>query len=176
MCLFEGRISSFSTPWPSQCNVQWSCWVAKTWKRVRVNLWWHEMQWSIKRYIKSCKICQQSKTHTLKPTKIGDSQHELGGGWTWILSLAWHLLGMVMMPSLCLWISCPNWPALCQPRHLSLLKERQGYIVIMCINLMVYPKQLQMTWMLNSQVGFGMHCMVFGDKVSFVHHISSSNQ
>ena len=40
--------------------------LTKTWKRLQINLWWYEMQGSIKSYIKSCEICQCNKTHALK--------------------------------------------------------------------------------------------------------------
>ena len=44
--------------------------VTKTYKKVRVNFWWPEMQVFIKSYIKSCDICQRSKTPTLKPAGL----------------------------------------------------------------------------------------------------------
>ena len=44
--------------------------VTKTYKRVRVNFWWPEMQGSIRSYIKSCEICQRSKAPTLKPVGL----------------------------------------------------------------------------------------------------------
>ena len=44
--------------------------VTKTYKRVRVNFWWPEMQGSIRSYIKSCEICQRNKAPTLKPAGL----------------------------------------------------------------------------------------------------------
>ena len=66
-----------------------------------------------------------------------------------------------MMPSLCVWISYPRWPTLCQQPHMLLLKERQGYFVIMFIRIMIYPKQSQARGTLDSQVDFGMRYMIF---------------
>ena len=40
----------------------------------------------------------------------------------------------------CVWMNCPKWPTLCQPQHTLLLKERQGYFVMMCINFTIYAK------------------------------------
>jgi hypothetical protein len=55
--------------------------VTKTWKRVQVTFIWLEMQGSIMSSIKSCEICQQNKTLTLKAnmlvTTIGDFRHKL---------------------------------------------------------------------------------------------------
>ena len=42
--------------------------VTKTYEKVRVNFWWHEMQGSIRSYLKSCEICQKSKAPTIRPT------------------------------------------------------------------------------------------------------------
>jgi hypothetical protein len=62
--------------------------VTKTYKRVRVNFWWHEMQGSIRNYIKSCEICQRNKAPTLKAAgllqKLESSEH---GFYLWFDSI-----------------------------------------------------------------------------------------
>ena len=55
--------------------------VTKTYKRMRVNFWWPEMQGSIRSYIKSCEICQRNKAPTLKPAGLLQPLEILDRNW-----------------------------------------------------------------------------------------------